>query len=1130
MKSSLPAPRRSASAGDVSRTLTAAKENFKKGAQARPPLQSRKNVLHNWPERPLNRPRKSTIDTNNLKPLENQLPRSSVSTVKNRRFTTGSFNPNSIRKLDRKMEPKFKKAAQTEGSPLNSTFCLPCSDGKLARTKSSDVVVVQNCLPGTDATCSVPEAKLVPLANLPLTPVEPGDFTGLLTTPIMQECLEIAAQLSDEGKTCPVNALSQCPMSNVSVITEEPLPLDCSSSFYSDISLAKSPHVGCTLELPGDSLMDTSCQQIYTEVKCFELPSSDTLENEHSDCDSETVSFSGNLIQLDTEVQSDPKDLVGFVPCAPEAEGHSKNVNQSPAINNCCPSVGVKDLMILDVTMVQNDTPGTPSKNEFPDKSAKQTKPSSTSKLPLSMADLLLCEGSMLSDEILVVPQQDVCLGNEPAKLTNFAQSLAPGNLIQLNETMTLKGNRTFDASKPERSFGNDSNRLPSTGNKVQLNDTMTMDRKNTTFEALKYECNLGSDPKVTDMSLPIIGDKVQLNDTMTMDHKNTTFEALKYECNLGSNSNEAAGILPPTIDDQMQLINSMNVDQRNATFEELKYGDCFGGDVSKVTTSSFCKFTSEAVQQNGTVSDLKDARFEPTEVGNSLKMVEDGRTKELPGCEPHLPSGGLNDLEQRNSKSLKLVRKHEGSSLMSVSGQQGIKQNGESSHSKDSNATRNFGKDNSKCSARSELHQDNDGNISSAELEKGPPDLIKSIHLRDSMQNEELNVGENADLVHDAVSSEWAPHFMSTPNVAMRVSFLEYLPFDHSFQSSSSTLQDDAHSALADYPEKQVPKADLSSGSIKSDTKCTSGRVANAPRIEQKAKVLMTSSSKPASSLPAARRKAVNLAAVSQEDKCSAEKKSIPLPRRTTRLSSSSMGRGGKPPIQPSTLSKMCLPKPRQILGRPSSVGTGQSEASNQLPSVRTGVDTKMLAKAESQVTSRIPGIKRSPRAASKDPAQELKKSDSKPVQLFTMGVYDPPRSNRSAHKPPVLASKNIVTGMKRPGSVVGQKRQCPSPKRPKAVEVTAKVSKKGATKLLPPTESKQKEVKGVEKPAFESKVNMNKSSIMESESSQPQDMAKLQRKIKELEEKIIALELENAALRQKKGLSKDLEEHCHV
>ncbi|XP_059832782.1 uncharacterized protein LOC132397959 isoform X2 [Hypanus sabinus] len=1025
MKSSLPAPRRSASTSDVSRTLTAAKENFKKGAQARLPLQSRKNVIPNWPEKPLNRLRKSTIDTSNLKPLENQLPGSSVSKVKSRRFTTGSFTPNSIRKLDRKMEPKFKKAAQTEGSPLNSTFCLPCPDGKPAKTKSSDVVMVQNRLPGADATCSVPESKLVPSANLPLTPVEPGDFTSLLTTPIMQECLEIAAQLSDEDKTCPVNTLSQWPMSNVSVITEEPMPLDCSSSFFSDISLVKSPRVGCTLELPRNSLMDTSCQQIYTEINCIELPSSDTLENGYSDCDSETLSFSGNLIQFDTEVPSDPKDLVGIAPYVPEAKGHSKNVNRSPAVTNCRPSEGVEDLMTLDGTMAHADTSDMPSKNEFPDKRAIQTKPSSASKLPLSQADLLLCEGPTVSDEILVVPQQNVCFGNEvekPATLTNFPQSLTPGNLIQLNETMTLKGNRTFDASKPECSFRNDSNRLPSTGNKVQLNDTMTVDHKNTTFEASKHECILGSDPKVTGMLLPVIDDKVQLNDTMTMDHKNATFEASKHECNLGSDSNAAAGILPPSIDNQMQLINTMNVDQRNATFEALKHEECFGGDVSKVTTLSLCKFTSEAVQLNGTMPDLKDARFEPTEVGNSLEMVEDGRSKELPSCEPHLSSEGLNDLEQLNSESLTLVRKRDGSALISVSEQQGIKQNGESSHSKDSNATPNFRKDDSKSSARSELHQDNDGNISSAELEKDPPDLIKSIHLRDSMQNEELNVCESADLVHDAVSSEWAPHFMSTPNVAMRMSFLEYMPFDHSFQSSSSTLQDDADSL-----DKQVPKADLSYGSTKSDTKRASGRVVNAPRIEQKAKVFMTSSLKPTSSLLATRRKTLNLAAGSQEDKCSAEKKSIPLSRRTTRLSSSSTGRGGKPPIQPSTLSKMCPPKPRLILGKPSSVGTGQSEASNQLSSGRTGASTKMLAKAESQVTSRIPGIKRrSPQVASKDPAQELERPGSKPVQLFTMGVSDPPRSNRSAHKPSVLPSKSIVTGMKRPGSAVGPKRQC--------------------------------------------------------------------------------------------------------
>ncbi|XP_051877636.1 uncharacterized protein LOC127573446 isoform X2 [Pristis pectinata] len=1099
MMSSLSAPKHSASTRDVSRALknavpsAAAKENREKGAQCRLPLQNR-NVLQNCPEKPLNGLRKNTIDTNDLKSFGKKLSRSSVSNLNNRRFSTGSFNQNSLRKLDRKMDTKFKQAARSEENPLNATFCLPCSDDKRVGNKSLDMVLVQKCLPNIDATSSVPEPELTPSACLPHLSTEPDNLTSF----VAEECLHIAAQLSNKSKTPPINipdALNQCPVSNVSVITEEPLPFDCSVSYCSDSSPAKSPQAGRTSELPGNSLKDTRCQLFNIELKTKDSSFSDKTEDKY--IDSETLPFPpGNLIQFDdTTMLSDPNDLEGDAPCVAKLEAYSRNVSQSPTVNNCSPSLGTEDLMTLDGAMVFKGTSTMPSKNEFPDKSAIQAKTLSNLKLSLSKTDMLLCEGSMLSDEILVVPKQSACFGNElqkPTALTDSVQCLTPGDLIQLNEAMTLTGtNTTFNASKHETSFGNDlpASVLPnfkmsqSAKDAVQLNGTMTLFDKNATFDASKHEGYLGNDDKTTastscKLSLSTHAE-FQSNDIMAgNDSKNTTFDISKHECNLGNDPNN-----PPSTGDKVQLNDTMTMDQKNATFDASKHECNSANDPNKAV---------------------------------DLEMREDGNTAKLPSCKPFPSSGGSNDLRTLNSKSLKLMRKCEGSALISVTQSQIIEYNEESSNSKDSNTTINFGKDDSKCSIKSEANQGNDGDISSStEVHKGPSDRIKSPYLRDSMQKEELNVCASADLIHDAMSSEWAPYCMSTPNVAMKLSFLEYPPLDHSFQTSSSTLQDDTHVVIADCPDKQVSKDGSNSGSNENETKSSSGKIINAPRLKeqlQKTKVATASSSKPISTLPVVKRKNVNLAAVSQ-DKCSGEKKSIPLPGRTTRPSSSSMGRGGRPPIQPPS-----LPKTRLVLGRPSSVvGTGQSAASNELPSGQMGVDIKVPAK----VVTRIPGIKkRSPKATSKQPAQESKKSDSKLVQLFNLGVADPPNANRSAHNPLVLDSKNIVTGIKRP---LEQKRQCPSPKRPKAVgEMSAKLPKKSGTKLLPPVEPKHKKgVKGTEKLTSEPKVNMNTSSLVESESKQEQEVAKLQRRIKELEERIVVLELENAALRQKEGLA---------
>ncbi|XP_032882377.1 uncharacterized protein LOC116976653 isoform X3 [Amblyraja radiata] len=173
-------------------------------------------------------------------------------------------------------------------------------------------------------------------------------------------------------------------------------------------------------------------------------------------------------------------------------------------------------------------------------------------------------------------------------------------------------------------------------------------------------------------------------------------------------------------------------------------------------------------------------------------------------------------------------------------------------------------------------------------------------------------------------------------------------------------------------------------------------------------------------------------------------------------------MGRGGRPPIQPPNLSKKSLPKPRLVPGRPSSVvGTGHSSPSNQLPSCQTTVNTKIPVKTETEVISKIPGIKKkSHHATSEEPTQD-QKSEFELAPLFGVGTAGPSSTRKNIHTLHALASNNVIPGIKRPGSTMEQKRQCPSPKRPKAV-------------------------------------------------------AQHHRKIKELEEKVAELELENAALRQ--------------
>ncbi|XP_067852798.1 uncharacterized protein [Heptranchias perlo] len=1119
MRPSLPAPKRRASTNVFTRTSkdavssTAARVNGKETSQCRLPLKNRRNLLQGCSKKPLTELEKQTVGTNDLKSFEKQVPKAPrVLTDKNRRFSTGSFNLNSIRKVD----TKFKMAARPKENPLNATYFLPRSDGKHTgqiplKTKDLDVVTVQQCLPNISVANSIPECVSTQSAHFPIPLVEPSNLSPLLTSFVAEECLHIAAELINKRDICSVSAvgaINPVQVTNVSIINEESIPLDCSVySNCSDTSPAKSLQLGCTSKSQENDFKDTSCQQIHTQIKTEDSSVSVKMNNDYIETGTLPCSSSGKLLPAnETMLLSDHKDgALG----APKHEAFSRNVLSKPlTVSSHKSSLCPVDLIQLDGTIVLSDASNTPSLGTKHD--AMPAKTLSNCKSPLSKIDLLTCDGTMLSEKnTTVVPKHRGSFGNELCK-----SSLSTGDLIQLNETMTVRDdkNATFDTSKQEGSSGNDLQEPAvssckvslSMGDIVQLDGTMTVIDKNATFVTSKHEDSLGNYPnKVTALSNCKLSlsteDIVQLNGTMTInDHKNTTFDASKHE---GSIRNDA----------------------------------------SKATALSNCKLSlsmGDVIQLNGTVTDCKDATFDASKHEDSLQN-DPNKTTALSNSQPSPPSGGSIEIIPLSSENLKLVRKcegHQGSALDSVPELQRVECHAENHNSKDSNSTLNLGKgDDSTCTEKwqSEANQGGDGDVScSAELHKGAPALVK--HLRDPSQNKELNnCVSGADLVHDLVGSEWAPYCMSTPSsVAMKQSCLEYLPFDHSFQTSSS-LQDDTHVEVVECPDKQVKTKDnsRSTSTDVTETKTCSRKLVNAPRPRERSlqtKVVTASASKPISNLPGARRKNINLAPVSEAQKCRAEKHSVPLAARTTRPDLSVMGRDGRPPTQPPSFSKMCLPKPRLVFGRLNSViGTGKiaGNNNNKLASCQTGVNTntKMPPRAEpnqlsTKAATQIPGLKRSPQTLSKLPVPETQKAESKQVELFNLGMGGPPSFSKGAHKSSALASKNIVTGIKRPGSAMEQKRRVwSSPKRSKAVgEVTAKFPKKSGTKPLSPLESKQK--MGVKAGDSLTSEPKNKTAVEESESKQELEVAKLQRRIKELEGKVAMLELENAALRQQK------------
>ncbi|XP_055487381.1 uncharacterized protein LOC129694677 isoform X3 [Leucoraja erinacea] len=521
----------------------------------------------------------------------------------------GSFNQNELRKMGGKMDTTFTKAACSKENLLNATFCLPCSGDNDARRKSVDEVMQRHDLPSIDAASNTLQPESALSAHLPDIPIEPHNLSGLLPSFVKQECLRIAAQMSNESNY----ARNACLMDN-SRIDQEPV-IDFTVLSCSDISLVKSPQIRYTAELPGNSLKDAGCQLIHTEV---DIKLKDSFFSSMTE-DSGNLPYSPhNLIRFDdTTMLSDPHDLKDEDTNVSKSEVYSRNlVSLSPTLR---PYLSKGNLMESNETMVFYDTSNMRAENELSDKSVIETKTSTNSKISLSETDLLLCKGSVLSHDNLSVPKPSFGLGNEFQ--TPTVPSVGRGDLIKLNETMTL-ANVTFEALKHETSFGNylsasilsDSKMSLNVQDDVQLNGTMTVFDHNATFEKSKHEDFLGHDGKATasmscklalstttelqaaeivagndckdatfdtskqDYNLgnepnnavcllpPSIGDKVELNGTITLEHKNAMFDTSKHESNLGNNCSKTTPLLPPSAGEKVQLNETMTVDQNNAT------------------------------------------------------------------------------------------------------------------------------------------------------------------------------------------------------------------------------------------------------------------------------------------------------------------------------------------------------------------------------------------------------------------------------------------------------------------------------------------------------------------------------------------------------------------------------------
>ncbi|XP_078067973.1 uncharacterized protein LOC144493034 [Mustelus asterias] len=1027
------------------------------------------------------------------------------------------------------MEPSYV-------SPLFSSFvaeeCLHIAAELSSKSETSPLCTVDaiNPVPAANVSmineepvpfdCSVfsccsetPPAKL-PLGGSTSKLQEEGltdDNRQLVLTEaeIKTEDSPVSAKMNNDIET---ETLPWSPARNLIQLNETMVPSDPNDhdddapkhDVYSNNVLSKSPTISnCELlpptvdliqltEIKGSGASNTQSLGARGDASCESFMPAKTLP----DCNL----LLSKVDQLfERSMQSDENLIL------PMHKGSFDNETKAPVLLDYKPSLATPDLIQLNETITLQD------KNVTFDLSGHEITFGNDLQANDKQAVVQL-NGTMTVDDhknTTFETSKYEDLGND-CKVTNLSNCRLPlseREMVQLNGTMTMDDhkNSTFDAQPSESKLKNDSNALVlSNCELLQLNNTTTLgDHKDATFDALPQEGNLEND-------LPILSncELLQLNNTTTLgDHKDATFDALPQEGNLEND-------LPILSNCELLQLNNTTVDDhKNATFDAPPQESNLENDC-KAPVLSDCELLlprGDREQSNGIVN-VNDctATFDASKRGNSLE-INPSKLTNLPDCRLSLSSGSLTEA--------RFVRKCApdcGSEL------ERVKETGKSSIS---NLTLNLEKrGDSICLNKISNKTNQGGNVNcSTELPKGDCALKGSVHLRETSQNKEISICEQADLV-DMVNSEWAPHCMSTPCFTGRQSFPEYLRLDHSFLASTSTLQDSVGNGVGECPEEQDSTKDVgrSSDTTVTEIKTCPGKDSNAPRPGlrlQQTKIATENSLKHVSHLPGAVRKNVSQAPVSEAHKYGAQNDSIPPPARTCKVGcSAAVGRGGKPPMQPPSFSKMHIPKPRIVSGRPNSaIGIGQSTTNNKVPSCHAAVTTKIPLKAETnqpltKAISKIPEVrKRSSLVTSKLTVQATK-ADSK---LPNIGMAGHPHVNRKANNSLVLASQNDVTSIKRRNSAMEQKRTpSPPPKKSKtAGEVTAKFQMK--TKPLP---CKQKVgMKAGKSRASEPKVKLNKTAKSTCKSEQ-KEVAELQRRNQELEEKIVMLELQNAALRQGK------------
>ncbi|XP_038631170.1 uncharacterized protein LOC119951884 [Scyliorhinus canicula] len=1077
----------------------------------------RENLCRGCSKTPQTELRNRTHHANHLEAFEEQvLSAPSVSNVKNRQFGTGSFRLSSTQKLNRRMDTKFKMVACPNENSLNVTYLSLSSDEKSTRqiplkTKDVDVVMVKQNLPNVCVSSDISE-------HCPFHLMEASNVS-LFSSFVAEECQHIAIELSNKSKVSlhPIDTVA-----NVSMITEEPVPFD--SSCCSEFSPTKLPLGGSTSKLQEDGL-NTTCQLVLSKAE---------IRTNDSPVGAGTLPWSParNLIQLnETLIQGDLNDHEDN---APKHDVCSSNVlSKLPDVSNCeFPSA--VDLIQLDEIKVSSasNTQSLGVRNEASCESFIPVKTLSSCNVLLLKRDPLV-ERSMLSDGCLILPMHKGNFENEidAPVLLNCKPCLATPDLIQLNETMTVRDNKnvTFDLSGCESSFGNDL-QASYEQDAVQLNGTITVDnRQNATFETSKYE-DLGKDCKVTNLSncrlSPSVGDMLQLNSTMAMDdHKNATFDThhQSHDSNRHVENDTIPKVSVLSNCELLQLNSTMTVDDKNTTIDAVPYEGAMDDHKNATFDAHPQSHDSNRHVENDTIPKVSVLSNCELLQLNSTMTVDDKNT--TIDAVPH--EGNLENDSKAPvfSTGVLLLSRSDGEQLNRI-----VTANDSSATFDASKCEDSLENDPSKitnlpdCKLSLSSGGLNESRLvrkcaldCGSKLEQVKQSALKrNLHSREISQDKELSISEHADLV-DMGNSEWNPHCMSTPCFTGRQCFPEYLRLDHSFLASATTLQDSVGNGMGECPDET--KADCRSSSTDAtETKTKPRKDSNVPRPVLQMRT--ENSLKHVSRLPEVRRN------VSKVQKCGAKINSLPPPAQTCKVgSAAAVGRESKPAMLQPGISKLHLPKPRLVLGRLSSAkGIGQSTVNKLLP-CRTGV-TKISPKAESsqpltEDLSKIPGMKKKSSLVSPKLTVQETKADSKPAVLVNMGMGRHPQVNRKTNEPSVLGSQNIATGIKRPSSAK-KVLLCPSPKRAKiAGEVIAKFQintkrlpgnckqKMGmkAKSLLLPGNCKQK--MGMKEPKV--KLNEAKESTCKSEDNH---LAMLQRRNKELEEKIVMMELKNAAL----------------